>query len=119
MYFIIYFLAMVIATEAITEFFVSPASLINQIQFWFLVSKETRDDPKVTLSTVFTRLCAWCFSFWVAQAVVWSQYYVKGWFFCSILGILVWRTSNYIHTLYSYLMRRKMFTGASVSVMRK
>lgn len=103
-----------IATEIITEFIVSPASLLNKLLF-LRVPKEVRKAPGVIMNSPFTVMCAWCLSFWIAQAatfvVFFHSYQILT---CFGFGWITWRLSNFVHDFFGFIYRKKKFTGSMI-----
>lgn len=113
MHFLLSLLGIIIVTEAVVEFVVSPSSIVNKLLF-LRVPKAVRNTPGVVMTTPLTRLCGWCLSFWVAQISTFYGFYREGFLFCFILGWVVWRLSNFAHDIFGFIYRKKKFTGSMV-----
>lgn len=100
------FLAVVV--EGVTELLVNEMSIVQQ-RLWRRVQLQSRFPLLAEMAQ-----CGYCTSFWVSLLIC-GVYGVHEWVGLAQL-IVVWRLANYVHTVYSLVLRKKIFTGVSVEM---
>ena len=89
--------------EGVTELLVNTESLLYKKLHQRNIRKHIPAFVRLVLK------CGWCTSLWVAAGLA------AAWFFTPLFYILLlipmWRLANLYHTLNSWLLRVKIFTG--------
>lgn len=102
---VITLIGLAIVVEALTEVLVSPISIVY-LKVWKKVQTCGYDYIE-KLS-----YCPWCTSLWISFLVCFTWLEFSFW----TLGysLIAWRLANWIHTVVSYVEKKKLFMNAGV-----
>jgi hypothetical protein len=112
MFYLTIFGMIILAIEGITELFVNTESIVHK---WFVKICNLNIVPtKIGDFYLGAAKCGFCFSLHTSISVNTFWLFTNFWYLYPFFVLSSWRLANLYHTIYSWLMRVKMFTGGKI-----